>query len=182
MRKIIDCRASSLEERRKFYEKEFDIDKVKKWFKNNGLRVPQLCAVDAGTETGIIKDKKLKGKMLFFLFGELKRKIKKYLPEDIYYDRNFYDNPRKVLDRLKFGRWKRQELVFDIDSDNVGCDCGKREVCDSCIIKAFNWAKKLKIELEKEFDKIMIVYSGRGFHVHIFDERAFNLSLKERNL
>src|SRR3990170_5307515 len=34
--------------------------------------------------------------------------------------------------------------------------------------------------LEKEFSQLRIVYSGRGFHVHIFDEKAYGLKEKER--
>jgi len=174
-------RPSSLIERKEFYEKEFDIGKVKRWFRANGMQVPQICAVDAGTETGIIIDRKLKGEMLYFKFDELLDKIKKYVPEDVYYDRNRYENPDKVLKELKFQGWERQELAFDIDSDNVECNCKNREkLCDSCIEKTFDWTKKMKKELEKDFRNMRIVYSGRGFHLHVLDKKAFFLTKEER--
>ncbi len=181
MKKRLDFRAASLDERREFYEKEFDIEKVKRWFYDNNLELPQLCALDAGTETGIIMDKKLKGKMLYFKFKELKKKIRKYIPEDIYYDRNIYDNPLGVLNSLKFNNWKKQELAFDIDVDNINCKCPKREkLCDSCLKRTFELTEKMKIELEKKFRNIKIVYSGRGFHLHVLDKLAFLLSIEER--
>ncbi len=176
-----EFRASTLEERKEFYEKEFDINKVKRWFSSNNMKLPQLCALDAGTETRIIVNKKFKGKMLYFPFNELKKKIKQYIPEDVYYDRNFYDNPLSVLNGLKFNKWEKQELAFDIDADNIKCKCLKGEkLCDSCVKRAFELTKKMKTRLEKRFRDIKIVYSGRGFHLHVFDKSAFLLSVKER--
>ncbi len=177
-----EFRSATLAERGEFYEKEFDINKIKKWFYSNGLRLPQLCAIDAGTETGIIIDKKLKGQMLYFLFKELKQKIRQYIPEDVYYDRNVYKNPEKILGSFKFNNYIEQELVFDIDSDNIKCRCLKGEsLCDSCIEEAFRWAGKMKKELEKNFSKARIVYSGRGFHVHVLDRKAALLSTSARD-
>jgi DNA primase catalytic subunit len=34
--------------------------------------------------------------------------------------------------------------------------------------------------LEKDYSKMRIVYSGRGFHIHVFDEKAYGLKEKER--
>src|SRR4030067_302758 len=34
--------------------------------------------------------------------------------------------------------------------------------------------------LEKEYSNLKIVYSGRGFHIHVFDEEAYGLKEKER--
>ena len=180
MNKGAEFRASSLNERKEFYEKEFNVNKIKNWFKSNGMRIPQLCAVDAGTETGIIADKKLKNELLYFPFRNLIKKIKRYVPEDVYYCRNIYENPDKILRTMKFGNWKKQEIVFDIDADNIKCKCTKGKVCDKCINIALTWTKKMSKRLKKYFNKIKIVYSGRGFHIHIFDKSAFSLSFKKR--
>ena len=181
MKKRVEFRPASLKERKEFYRNEFSIKKVKGWFIKSGMKLPQLCAVDAGTETGIIVNKKLRGKMLYFPFKDLMRKIKEYVPEDVYYSRNYYLNPKKVLRTLKFDKWEKQELVFDIDSDNIVCVCKKgARVCDFCVNETFIWTKKMKKELETKFEKVRMVYSGRGFHLHIFDERAFSLTFNER--
>lgn len=172
---------SSLEQRKKFYEKEFDLEKVKNWFRKNKIEFPQICALDAGSDTGIIKDKKLEGYILYFKFSELKKKIEKYVPEDIYYDRNLYTNPKKVLKTLDFSDWKRQELVFDIDADNIKCHHGKKPVCKKCLRKALQFTIKLKNELEKlDYKKLRIVYSGRGYHIHSFDKKTFVMDIEER--
>ena len=48
-------RESTLNERKEFYEKEFKLKPMISWFKKNNLRFPQICAIDAGTETKIAK-------------------------------------------------------------------------------------------------------------------------------
>jgi DNA primase catalytic subunit len=34
--------------------------------------------------------------------------------------------------------------------------------------------------LEKEWSRMRMVYSGRGFHIHVFDEEAYSLSEEKR--
>ncbi len=183
MKKRYEFRPSTLDERKKFYEKEFSLKRAKKWFKDNKIRVPQMCAIDAGGDTGIIIDKRLKGSMLYFSLSELEYKIKKYVPEDVYYDRNYYENYKKTLKNLNFRKWKEQELVFDIDADNIPCAHSKKnQVCKKCLTRAYFYTMKIKKILKGKlnFKKLRIVYSGRGFHIHIFDKKSFSLSLKER--
>mgnify|MGYP001613130410 CR=1 FL=1 len=175
----MEFRVSALEERREFYKKEFSLEKVKSWFK--GRKLPQLCAIDAGTDSKVLVDKKFKGNMFYFKFSELREKIKKYVPEDIYYHRSVYENPKKVLESLNFRSFKEQELAFDVDANNIKCKLHRKETaCGVCIGKAFEWAKKLKAELEKDYKKVKLVYSGRGFHVHVFDKKANKLRIEER--
>lgn len=180
MSKKRDFRDSTLDERKEFYEKEFSIAKVKKWFKKNKISIPQICALDAGTDTGIILKKEWKGKMFYFPFRELKKQIKKYVPEDIYYDRNVYEKPNKVLKNLDFSGRIKQELVFDIDADNIDCNCKKDRVCNVCLRKAYSNALKMKKLLQKKFKKIKIVYSGKGFHLHALDEKAWQMKDSQR--
>ena len=35
-------------------------------------------------------------------------------------------------------------------------------------------------ELERRWVRLRVVYSGRGFHIHVFDEAAFQLTRKQR--
>jgi len=176
-----EFRAATLKERKEFYEKEFSIKKIISWFRRSGRKLPQLCAIDAGTDTKIIKKKEWMDKLFFFPFKDLKKKIRKYIPEDVYYDRSFFENPEKVLRTLNFDDWISQELAFDIDVDNFKCDCHlRKEVCDKCVKEAYFWALKMKRELKKRFKKIDITYSGRGFHVHVLDASAYSLSKSER--
>lgn len=174
-------RPATLSERAEYYQKEFSLSKVKKWFKKNGMKIPQICALDAGSESGIIIDNKLKNKMLYIKFSELKKKIEEYKPEDVYYDRNIYQNSEEILKKLKFQNKIGQELVFDIDLNNLPCKHKKRkDMCNECLKVALEEAKKLKNKLEKKFQKVLIVYSGRGFHLHVIDKKAFLMSDNER--
>lgn len=174
-------RPSTLSERQEFYEKEFSIKKSKVWFKKNKIPLPQICALDPGTETGTTKNKKLEGYMLYFPFRELRKQIKEYIPEDLYYDRSTYKDPEKFLKNIKSHPFEKQELVFDVDSDNIPCTHSKeKQVCDICLKKAFSYAKKLKADLNKTYKKIALVYSGRGFHLHVLDKEAYNLTFEER--
>ena len=180
----MEFRISTLSERKEFYDREFSVAKVKAWFRKNNLQLPQLCSVDAGSESGIILDKKNKNTMLYFKFSELQKKIRKYLPEDIYYDRNRYKNPDKILKTLEFNNLNNrvsEELVFDIDIDNLGLK-GKNKLNDPNLKKLYEIALKMRKELlNMGFKKIGIVYSGRGFHVHVFDKKASLLSVKQRD-
>lgn len=179
---------SSLKQREEFYKYEFDIEIVKKWFKKNKLPYPQIFAVDMGSETGIIKDKEKKGKMINLRAEHIEKKLLKYLPEDAYYDRNTYKNPEAIMKSLDFrnawssGNLIGQELAFDIDPENIKCSCKKKfpRFCEKCMPKTVENAIILAERLKQRFERIGLVYSGRGMHVHVFDKEAFKLSIKER--
>lgn len=185
---MLQFKPSSLKQREIFYKSEFNIEKVKEWFKKNNLPFPQIFAVDMGSETGIIKNKEKKNKIINLKAENLKEKFIKYLPEDVYYDRNIYKDPEKILKELNFeGVWQSdnflgQELVFDIDPENIDCRCKKKfpEFCEECMRKAVEKAIALAEFLQERFENIGLVYSGRGMHVHVFDKDAFKLTIKER--
>jgi len=175
-------RPATLKEREEFYQKEFSVSKVKAWFKQNGLELPQLCAIDAGTDTKITKDKSWLGSLFYFPFSELEKQIKKYNPEDLYYDRNIYKNPGRILKTLKFNEWLTQELAFDIDTDNIKCNHNKENVCNSCLERTYKYALSMKKELNNlGFKKVDIIYSGKGFHVSVLDKKAAALTIPERD-
>jgi len=184
---------SSLKERKEFYEHEFNLKKVNSWIKKLPYK-PQFFVIDPGSETKIIKDKSKIKKLLYFkpylTLKELREKLIKYLPEDVYYDRNIYRDPYKCLTNFNFQNaplsknYIGQELAFDIDPENIACpSCGKKsfpKFCEVCIKLSLQYGLKLYNELKKQFNNVKIVYSGRGCHVHVLDERAYKLTLKER--
>jgi len=185
---MIKFRPSTLAEREIFYREEFNLNKAKDWFRKNKIDYPQLFAVDMGSETGIIKDKKKKNQIINMWPEHLQDKLVNYLPEDVYYDRNSYKNAELMLKTLDFkNAWKSknligQELAFDIDPENIKCKCKKRfpKFCEECMPKAVKSAIALAELLKERFEKVGLVYSGRGMHVHVFDKEAFGLSIKER--
>lgn len=186
----MQLRPSTLKERKQFYEKEFSIKKVKSWFKEK----PQFFVVDLGSESGIIKDKRKKNR-LFVLrpnigYKELRKKLIKLMPEDVYYDRNKYKNVKLLLKNMDFKNALKtknclgQELAFDIDPENINCpNCGKKrphKFCPICIKISLNYCLDLKKFLKKHFKNIKIVYSGRGCHLHVRDKKAFKMTIKQR--
>ncbi|MEK6907275.1 MAG: DNA primase [Nanoarchaeota archaeon] len=184
---------SSLKDREKFYKKEFDLKKVASWLKKLPYK-PQFFVIDAGSETKIIKDKNKLKKLIFFKpymnLKELKKKLIKHLPEDVYYDRNIYKNPWKCLKNFNFKNapysknFFGQELAFDVDPENINCpSCGKKffpKFCKVCSKMTIEDGYKIYKELKKKFNKVEIVYSGRGCHVHVLDKKAYKLGLDER--
>lgn len=174
-------RHSTLKERREFYSREFNQKKALSILKIK----PKYFAVDLGTETKIIKDKRKINRLIYFKSKNLKKKLIKYLPEDVYYDRNlhkgkiFCEYCLKTKNYFKCKNFLGQELVFDVDADNVKCSCKK--ICFKCLKKTIENSFEIKKQLQiMKFKNIIIVYSGRGCHVHVFDRRAYKLKLKER--
>jgi DNA primase catalytic subunit len=179
-------RYSTLEERKQFYTTEFDIAKVAQWFEKCMGKVK--FAVIIGRHTTIYPEKYRKDASTTIIIdeyqglGEVREQIVEFLPESAYYDRNVYnENDRKT----------GQELAFDLDPENITCpihgslaDKMKRHQGLSFCALELNMVKEQAISLyeylEKEFSNMKIVYSGRGFHIHVFDPKAYALSDKKR--
>ena len=179
-------RYSTLEERKRFYTKEFDTRKVSDWF---GRRIGRVkFAVIIGRHTKVFPEKYREDLETTIIIDEyrdlddVRDQITEFLPESAYYDRNVYNK-----DDCQIG----QELAFDLDPENVICPIhgGLAEKMERgqglsfCNVE-FNivrdQAAELCEELEKDFCRLDLVYSGRGFHIHVFDQEAYELSRKER--
>jgi hypothetical protein len=162
---------------------------VKEWFRKNRMPYPQIFAVDMGSETGIIANKKKKGKMINLRARHLEQKLPHYLPEDVYYDRNMYKDAEKILDTLDFkdvwnsDNFLGQQLAFDIDPENIRCACKKKfpHFCKRCMPKTVENALLIYDIMKERFSRVGIVYSGRGMHVHVFDRESCGLTVKERD-
>lgn len=177
---------SSLEQREYFYKNKFDIEKIKKFLPIK----PQFFLIDMGSETKIIKDKKHLNKLLILKpeisYLELKSKLIQNVPEDVYYDRNIYRDPKKCIGEFDFkesfssDNFLGQELAFDIDPENLINSKSLWSFDKDLIIKASEITLDFYNKLKCYFNDVKIVYSGRGFHLHVFDKEAYGLSLKER--
>ena len=179
-------RYATLEERKGFYLEEFDLAKVAAWFGERLVNVK--FAVIIGRHTRIFPEKYREDADTTIIIDEYKNlsdvrdQIVEFLPESAYYDRNVYDaNDHKT----------GQELAFDLDPENVTCpihgslaDKMRRgqglSFCSLELDMVKQQALSLHEELEKEFSHLKIVYSGRGFHIHVFDEEAYTLKERER--
>lgn len=194
-------RFSSLEDRRSFYAREFSTKKVAKWL---GGRQNTVFALIVGRHTGIYPPEYEKIKKNTVVVDnckdleDLREYILQYLPEGVYYDRNLYEDinacekcGKSYRDCWDCEGFLGQELAFDVDPENIRCpwhgsvrEKMKRGQGLSFCMHEFNAAKRQALalyrELEKEYEKLKVVYSGRGFHIHVGDERARGMGRKER--
>ena len=179
-------RYATLEERKQFYASEFDFSGIKDWF---GERKDKIkYAVIIGRHTKIFPEEYKEDADTTIIIDEyqnlkeVQNEILEFLPEAVYYDRNVYNEKNE-----KTG----QELAFDLDPENITCpihgslaDKMKHgQGLSFCNIE-LNMVKyqtiRLYEHLAKQFSKIKIVYSGRGFHLHVIDAEAYMLDARKR--
>jgi DNA primase catalytic subunit len=179
---------STLKERKEFYQKEFDIEILKKWFDGwNGTSKVRF-AVIIGRHTRIFPKKYEEDASTTIIideyndFEDVKTQILEFLPEAAYYDRNVYNEKGRIVG---------QELAFDLDPENLTCPIHgtladkmrRRQGLAFCELE-LNMVKeesiKLYEELEKQFSNLRVVDSGRGFHIHVFDSKPFTWSYRKR--
>jgi DNA primase catalytic subunit len=180
-------RPTTLQERKEFYTQEFNLQKAVDWFLGKPGKVkfaviigrhskifPPEYADDMET-TIIIED--------YRDLEDLRGQIVEFLPEATYYDRNVYAEKDKVVG---------QELAFDLDPENVVCPIHgglaekmKRHqglgFCELELDMVRGQTLCLYEELQRQFGQLQVVYSGRGFHIHVFDREAYTLTTKERS-
>jgi DNA primase catalytic subunit len=179
-------RYATLEERKHFYTQEFNLQEAQSWLEQHRGKVkfavvigrhtkiyPEKYREDAGT-TIIIDDYKS--------LNDVRNYLTDFLPEAVYYDRNVYDSKDR-----KTG----QEIAFDLDPENITCpihgtlaDKMRRHqglsFCKLELELVKEQALSLYEHLEAQFSSMKIVYSGRGYHIHVFDAEAYALSTRKR--
>ncbi|MBC7129794.1 DNA primase, partial [Candidatus Bathyarchaeota archaeon] len=166
-------RPSTLDERLEFYSKEFSLGKVAEWFGNRSDKVQ--FAVIIGRHTRIYPPKYADDASTTIIIDryesleDVKAYVLEFLPEGVYYDRNIYAEDGQVIG---------QELAFDLDPENVTCPIHgtledklrRHQGLSFCelelqIVKAQTLG--LYEHLARQFTKLRVVYSGRGFHIHV---------------
>lgn len=179
-------RYSSLKERRQFYRQEFRIDRIEDWFE--GITGKIAFAVIIGRHTNIYPTKYREDASTTIIIDEytsleeVRNLIIEFLPESVYYDRNVYGNGNRIT---------CQELAFDLDPENITCPIHgslsekmkKGQGLGFCelelqMVKA--QAVSLYEYLQKSFSLMRVVYSGRGYHIHVFDDYAYRMTSKKR--
>ncbi len=179
-------RYSTLDEREKFYKTEFDPQRIIEWFGKNLGRTK--FAIIMGKHTKIYRQKYKEDASTTIIIDEyrdlddVQLEILEFLPEAVYYDRNVYDENDKIIG---------QELAFDLDPENVVCPVhgtlqdkiNQSQGLSFCEIE-LEIVRKEAIELfeflGRRFSDLKIVYSGRGFHLHVLDKDAYQLTNEER--
>ena len=192
-------RPASLQERYEFYKREFQTNLIREWFR--GWTKPIVFAAVIGRHTKIFSTRYRANWDRTILIDEydtlqdLRRYCVEFKPESVYYDRNVYQNwdeARRGPDKIEqLGKSFGQQLAFDIDPENFECPIhgtleekmNRRQGLSFCRLElqlAQEQALGLVDELSDSFGELRIVYSGRGFHVHVLDEDAFFWTPKRR--
>ncbi|MET1124130.1 MAG: DNA primase small subunit domain-containing protein [Archaeoglobaceae archaeon] len=196
-------RPSSLEERRFFYSEKFDVEAAERWLSWRDI-MNTAFAVIVGRHSGIYLPQYESIRRKAVIIDEhgglhdVLRYVLRYLPEGFYYDRNIYRDLRlcaaKGCDYRNCWNCENflgQELAFDVDPENVDCPyhgsveekMKRGEGLSFCMLE-FKKVRRLTLELhdelKREFKDIRIVFSGRGFHVHVLDEKATKMGKDER--
>jgi DNA primase catalytic subunit len=197
-------RYSTLGERREFYLKEFSFAPVVKWFGSSRNPLQTKYAVIIGRHTHVFKkefERDIKEPVIiddYASLDEVRRMIRRFAPEGVYFDRNQYRDKSKCASAACARRfcWNcanflGQDLAFDLDPENVVCPIhgslaqkmARHQGLGFCEWE-FNEIRRQSIELYEtlaaDFEKIKIVYSGRGLHLHVDDERALKMRRGER--
>jgi DNA primase catalytic subunit len=195
-------RVAGLSERRQFYAREMDYDTAETWFRRTpGERV---FALILGRHSGIYprRFRSLKNVSLLIedarTVRDLRPYLLKYLPEGVYYDRNAYASAEEArrahLDYAHAWRSRLflgQEFAFDLDPENLDCpihgDIVERmrrhqglSFCDWEFEETRRQAVALHDQLSANWSHLVVVYSGRGFHVHVLDADAYHLTKADR--
>ena len=192
-------RPASLQERHEFYKREFQTNLIREWFR--GWTKPLVFAVVIGRHTKIFPVRYRGDRDRTILIDEydtlqdLRRYCIEFKPESVYYDRNLYENwdeARSGQSRIEqLGKSYGQQLAFDIDPENFECPLhgtleqkmNRREGLSFCRLElqlAQEQTSSLVDELSHFFGELRIVYSGRGFHIHVLDEDTFFWTRKRR--
>jgi len=84
------------------------------------------------------------------------------------------------------GQWLKSELAFDIDAKDVPftrCDCTGGDVCEICLEDALRTCAEFGDVLDSDLglDNISYVYSGRGFHIRVFDDSIMEMGQAGRS-
>ncbi len=183
-----ELRPSTVDEREKFYRENFPEEEIRRRMDRWDVFIP---VVDVGSETTRYRPRfrDYKGKLVRITdydgLDDLKDRIVEYAPEDLYYVTTV-----EKEDRIETN--PEMELVFDLDPEKVQCrKCDRKRkyldepaseyvFCRDCFADVALQARKLYAFLENHFSDLQLVYSGRGFHIHVEDEEAFLMDREDR--
>lgn len=179
-------RYSTLTERKRFYKEEFSLESVKRWLED--VMNKPVFAVIIGRHTKIYPKKYREDASTTIIIDEyndpsdVKEQIMDFVPEAVYYDRNIYDNDGKIMG---------QEMAFDLDPENLICPVhgsledkmARRQGLSFCELElqmVRDETLRLYEQLRLGFSRLKVVYSGRGFHIHVLDKDTLGWSRDQR--
>lgn len=195
--------ASTLGERREYYQEEFSLSHVSRWIaQRRGLKFAMI----PGRHTHIVSTKHAEDRDNVVVIddwrtaSDIRDYALEYLPEGLYYDRNRYVDAAECMTCnldcshcVRCNNYDGQQLAFDLDPENVDCpyhghigDKMSRGEGLSFCMHEFKIVRRHSLELaaslRERFNKVSIVYSGRGFHVVVDDEAGYSMPPRRRSV
>jgi len=101
-------------------------------------------------------------------------------PQHVYYSSARYDRPEAQA--MSDKGWRGADLIFDLDADHLR-DASPDDTYAEMLAKCKDALFRLLefVEGDLGFEDTLVVFSGgRGYHVHVYDDRAQNLGSDER--
>ena len=189
-------RPSTLDERKKFY-KNFSLRKAHDWV---GRKLVYAVVIGRHSNIYPAEYKKDRNEPLIIdkyrNLNDVMRWVNKFLPEGVYYDRNYYKDFSLChsFNLRKYWGWSNfvgQELAFDFDPENVDCPIhGSLEkrmkkglglsFCETAFDITRENVLKMYDILSENYSDVRIVFSGRGFHIHVFDKDTIKFPRDKR--
>lgn len=155
---------ATLEERRKYYREEWDVKDVPD-FISNSINKREFGFDHMGRGPN--------DRYRVFRSLDLLRKFLRYrAPFAAYSSVAFYKKPRRR------DGWIQSELVFDVDAKDIPLRmCGCDGVCEICLNQAREIVCSLMDTLKGDLGlkDLHVVYSGRGYHLRVFDESVMKM-------
>jgi len=113
---------------------------------------------------------------------ELRSFLAGRVPAHAYYSSAYYENPNAPTMEEK--GWLGADLIFDLDADHLpnAAKMSYPEMLEAIRIKILHlYDDFLRADFGFDEKTMRIVFSGgRGYHVHVFDERVWGLGSHER--
>ncbi|NYB25899.1 MAG: DNA primase catalytic subunit PriS [Methanobacteriaceae archaeon] len=152
------------EERRRYYREEWDVKDIPE-FISNSVQKREFGFDHMGRGPN--------DRYKVFRSMDLLRKFLRYrAPFAAYSSVAFYEKPQRR------DGWIKSELVFDVDAKDIPIrECGCQGVCEVCLNQALEIISSLIDTLKGDLGlkDIHVVYSGRGYHLRLFDESVMTM-------
>lgn len=113
--------------------------------------------------------------------GEIEDFLGRRKPRHVYFSAGRYDEPSAST--MSDKGWRSSDLVFDLDADHLPSVVLGEDSYAEMLAKCKDALRRLLDFLEDDFgfDDLTIVFSGgRGYHVHVRDERIRHLERDAR--
>jgi len=168
---MLPLRSATLEERRRYYREEWDKRELPSFI----LHTLSLREFGFDHDGSGPSDRYNQ----FTTVEQLSDFLRNRAPYAVYGSVALYERPSERKG------WLKSELVFDVDAKDLpikSCDCSGGKVCEKCLEDArritamFGEALRSDLALRE----IYYIYSGRGFHIRVFDESVMKMGPTER--